>query len=117
MLPRRFRLRKQTLIQATVRRGSYSRGRLVAVHYLARGTNEAEPQVALAVSRRVGNAVARNQVSRRIRHLMAARVDRIPAGGCLVVRALPAAGDAPSRLLAADLDRLLTSISTAGKGA
>lgn len=64
-----------------------------------------------AVSRAVGTAVVRNRVKRRLRHLVASRLDRLPAGTCLVVRALPAAADASSAELESDLDAALESAS------
>ena len=41
------------------------------------------------VSRAVGAAVVRNRVRRRLRHLVADQLERIPAGSRVVVRALP----------------------------
>ena len=46
------------------------------------------------VSKAVGNAVVRNRVRRRLRHLVRERLGELPAGSILVVRALPAAADA-----------------------
>jgi ribonuclease P protein component len=51
--------------------------------------------------------VTRNQVKRRLRHLLRERVVLLPAGSVLVVRALPASAQASSTTLAADLDRAL----------
>jgi ribonuclease P protein component len=48
--------------------------------------------------------VVRHRVTRRLRHLVAARLDTLPAGSMLVVRALPPAATASSAELAADLD-------------
>lgn len=61
-------------------------------------------RVGLVVGKTVGPAVVRNQVKRRLRALMRARLDRLPAGSVLVVRALPPAASAGSAALAADLD-------------
>lgn len=59
------------------------------------------------VSKAVGPAVTRNRVKRRLRHLVAARLDRLPRGCVLVIRALPAAATAASGELARDLDSAL----------
>lgn len=59
------------------------------------------------VSKAVGPAVTRNRVKRRLRHLVAERLDRLPEGAVLVVRALPAAAGAPGEQLARDLDSAL----------
>lgn len=80
----------------------------------ASGTT-APPIIGFIVARTVGNAVVRNSVRRRLRHLMRAHLDRLPAGSLLVVRANPAAGTARPDELAADLesalDRLLRPAS------
>jgi ribonuclease P protein component len=63
--------------------------------------------VGFVVSKAIGTAVARNRVKRRLRHLMRERLDRVPAGSRVVVRALPAAADAPTSTLGEQLDRAL----------
>ncbi len=57
------------------------------------------PRVGFVVSKAVGNAVVRNRVKRRLRHLVAT-LDA-PAGARVVVRALPPAATNPN--LADDL--------------
>lgn len=59
------------------------------------------------VSKAVGTAVVRNRVKRRLRHAVRARIDDIPAGSLLVVRAQPAAAGSSYQELVADLDRCL----------
>jgi len=59
------------------------------------------------VSKAVGNAVTRNAVKRRLRHLVRERLTLLPPGSLVVVRALPAAGDAEYEELARDLDAAL----------
>lgn len=59
------------------------------------------------MSKAVGVAVVRNKVKRRLRHLVRDRLDRLPAGSLVVVRALPGAGDAGHDQLARDLDTAL----------
>jgi ribonuclease P protein component len=74
--------------------------------------------VGLVVGKTVGPAVVRNRVKRRLRAVLRARLDRLPPGSVLVVRALPPAGSAPSAALAADLDaglaRLLPNAPSTG---
>lgn len=55
-------------------------------------------RVGFVVSKQVGNAVTRNRVKRRLRHLAADQLAQTPAGFDLVVRALPRAAVAPSEL-------------------
>lgn len=66
-----------------------------------------EPRVGFVVSKKVGNAVCRNRVKRRLRHLMRERLGVLPHGATLVVRANPAAADASSDGLGRDLDHCL----------
>jgi ribonuclease P protein component len=63
------------------------------------------------VSKAVGPAVVRNRVKRRLRHLVAARLDRLPEGAVLVVRALPPAAGATGADLARDLDSALARLA------
>jgi ribonuclease P protein component len=71
------------------------------------GASGCSPRVGFVVSRAVGGAVVRTAVKRRLRHLVMQRLDALPAGSCLVVRALPPAATADSAELAADLDGAL----------
>jgi len=63
--------------------------------------------VGFVVSRAVGNAVVRNRVKRRLRHLVLEHLTSLPGSAVLVVRALPAAAAARSAELDADLARCL----------
>ncbi len=70
-----------------------------------------QPRVGFVVSRAVGNAVVRNRVKRRLRHLVREHLSSLPGSAVLVVRALPAAAAASSAELGADLARCLTASS------
>jgi ribonuclease P protein component len=65
---------------------------------------ETEVRVGFVVSKAVGNAVTRNRVKRRLRHLAADALATTPPGTHLVVRALPRAATNPSEL-SNDLDK------------
>jgi ribonuclease P protein component len=65
------------------------------------------PKVGFVVGRPVGPAVTRNQVRRRLRHLIADRLEQLPAGARVVVRATPAAAGRSSATLGAALDDAL----------
>jgi ribonuclease P protein component len=111
VLPATARLRQRAEFTATLRRGQRGRSGLLAVH-LDRSPDElAEPsgpaRVGFVVSRAVGPAVVRNSVLRRLRHVMTARLDHLPGGSRVVVRAFPLAAGASSASLAAALDRAL----------
>jgi ribonuclease P protein component len=51
----------------------------------------AQARAAVIAGRRVGDAVTRNRVKRRMRELLRARLPELPAGSLLVMRALPGA--------------------------
>lgn len=61
--PKRLLKRKEFL---AVRRGERRRGRLFLVEVLDRG-DQAEPRVGFTVTKKVGNAVVRNRVRRRLK--------------------------------------------------
>lgn len=107
MLPARSRMRLRRDFDAAVRGGRRAgRPRLVAHMSIAAATSAA-PRVGFVVSRAVGNAPCRNRVRRRLRHLVRDRVQTLPRGALLVVRANPAAAYASYAELAADLDTVL----------
>ncbi|MBB4767272.1 ribonuclease P protein component [Actinoplanes digitatis] len=61
------------------------------------------------MSKAVGNAVVRNKVRRRLRHLVRPRLTDLPDGTLLVVRALPASASASFERLGTDLDAALAA--------
>jgi ribonuclease P protein component len=112
MLPARHRLRESADFTAAVRGPGATRagGRLIVVH--ANRTDaraELPPRVGFVVSKAVGNAVVRNKVRRRLRHLVRPRLGSLPPGSLLVVRALPGAASAAYDSVGADLDAALAA--------
>ena len=91
--------------RVAVRRGAKGSAPTLVAHVVP-GTGGAT-SVGFVVSRAVGGAVDRNRVKRRLRHLMRDRLDTVPAGSRVVVRALPASSDADSATLGEHLDRTL----------
>jgi len=86
------------------------------VLHLAEGEvrTEAEPaRVGMVVSKAVGNAVLRNRVRRRLRHLVRDRLDGLAPSSVLVVRALPASAAASYDDLAGDVSRCLERLGRA----
>jgi len=95
VLPAPSRLRTPVDFRDTMRQGVRSGRSCVVVH--ARRVDGAPSRAGFIVSKAVGNAVIRNRVKRRLRHLAAAALPSTPFGVDVVVRALPASttGDLP----------------------
>lgn len=111
-------MRRGEDFQATVRRGRKARASSVVVHLdvpaddeQALGAVSRAPMIGFVVTKSVGPAVVRNRVKRQLRHLMRERVGQLPAGACLVVRALPRAAARRQGDMAADLDRALSELA------
>ena len=119
MLPAPARLRRREDFTLVVRRGTRAGRSTLIAHYLSPdrlSPDQAAAPVARAgfvVGRAVGNSVARHRVVRRLRHLVRDRLDRLPAGSMLVVRALPPAAEADSGTLGRDLDAALARLQPA----
>jgi ribonuclease P protein component len=74
------------------------------VVHAGRPSTTEDVKVGFVVSKAVGNAVTRNRVKRRLRHLVGDLVGEVPQGSLVVVRALPRAASEPG-LLEGDLRR------------
>ncbi|HEY3465306.1 MAG TPA: ribonuclease P protein component [Amycolatopsis sp.] len=118
MLPAAARLRRSEDFRVVLRRGSRAGRRRLVVHALTTDPSGAADTVqfdgtvpaaraGFVVSKAVGNSVVRHRVTRRLRHLVSARLGTLPAGSALVVRALPPSASASSAELGADLDAAL----------
>jgi len=91
------RIRRREDFTATVRSGRRATRGVLVVHLALDDSNPARAHAARAgfvVSKAVGDAVTRNKVKRRLRHLVRDELKTLPAGADVVVRALP---DAASR--------------------
>ncbi|MFN8196588.1 MAG: ribonuclease P protein component [Nocardioidaceae bacterium] len=114
MLPRANRLTSGDAFRRTIRSGLRAGAATLVVHYLcaeppsggAAGL-DVSPRVGFVVSKAVGDSVTRHRVQRRLRHLVRAQLPRLADSSVLVVRALPAASSADSRVLGTDLDDCL----------
>jgi ribonuclease P protein component len=100
------RLVSGPLFAETIRRGHRAGGGAVVLHLWVRD-GDVPAQVGFVVSKQVGNAVTRNQVKRRLRHVARERLSSLPGSAVLVVRALPASATASYAELGADVDRAL----------
>jgi ribonuclease P protein component len=107
VLPRLLRMRSSKDFRRTTRRGlRVSRPTLIvhAVHApddvasTRDAVGRSSPRVGFVVSGALGNAVTRNRVKRRLRHLAAAHVADTPVGIDIVVRAQPRAATDPAEV-------------------
>jgi ribonuclease P protein component len=103
-------MRRSIDFAAVVRSGSRARRGNVVVHQRAKLT--AGPAlIGLVVGRSVGGSVVRHRVSRRLRAQLAQRVDALPAGSGVVVRALPSSASVDSAELGRNLDAALARLA------
>jgi ribonuclease P protein component len=98
VLPRASRLNASADFRQTIRRGVRV-GRPTLVLHVGAAAGRDHVRVGLVVSKAVGNAVTRNRVKRRLRHLAAEHLVPTPAGLDVVLRALPRAAQQPAELV------------------
>jgi ribonuclease P protein component len=116
VLQGRHRLRSSADIAAVFRGargagGSRSGSRLIVVHANSTDARAGQPpRVGFVVSKAVGNAVVRNRTKRVLRALMRARIDQLPEGVDVLVRANADLPGSPRAVLVQDLDRLLATV-------
>jgi len=104
------RLRRGTDFAAAIRGGRRAGRGTVVVHlFLEEPAQASTARAGFVVSKAVGNAVVRNKVRRRLRHLARALLPGLPAGAILVVRALPASASASYAALGVDLEAALAA--------
>lgn len=83
---------------------------MLAGHLRVRADVDEPPRIGFIVSRAVGQAVVRNKVKRRLRHLAAGYLHSLPRGSLLVLRANPQAATARQAELAAELDVVVRTL-------
>jgi len=82
-------------------------GRHLSLGYAA-GEAEAPVRIGFSVSKRVGGAVVRNRVKRRLREAARQQVTSLALGWDIVIAARPSAAQQPYAALDAELRELLT---------
>ena len=109
----RTRLTDSPDFERVYRQGAAYRGNLLSVHAFP---NERDsPRLGLSVSRRVGSAVTRNTVRRRLREIFHSALPEIPGDLDLVVSARPAAAEATFRELSEEFARSLRKLGESQK--
>ena len=99
------RLREPAAFERARRRGRTWGNALLVLNAVR--ADPPQTRCGLVVSRRVGKAVVRNRVKRRLREIVRRRLPGLPAGWDLVLNARPAAAAAPYPGLAGAVDELL----------
>jgi ribonuclease P protein component len=94
---------KTAEFDATVRYGVRVVQPDLVVHVRRLADCSGNPRIGFVVSKRVGGAVDRHRVARRLRHTARTVVDELKAGDRVVVRALPGSRYAESSRLQQEL--------------
>jgi ribonuclease P protein component len=104
---RAYRLRASSDFQRVRRRGRTANGRWFIIAYApAEGTTggEAPPtRIGFSVSRRVGGAVTRNRIKRRLREITRKRLSHVAPGWDIVITARASAAEAEYGALEEDV--------------
>ena len=103
-------MRRKADFKSAQDRGSKAGRPLLSGQLLVRPEQQNPARVGFIVSRRVGTAVVRNRVRRRLRHLVRGYLGSLPGGSLLVLRAAPRAATACQADLAADLDLVIGAL-------
>ena len=107
------RLTDSPEFERVYKQGTAFRGGLFSVHAFP---NEiGTPRLGLSVSKKVGNAVTRNAVRRRIREVFYSTIGRVPGSLDLVVSARPPASEATFEEINEEFLRALGKIGATGK--
>ena len=109
LVKRRARLSRSRDFDAVYRKGRSAASRSLVVYAFQRDGDEADDvRLGLAVPRRVGDAVARNRVKRRLREAFAAVTDELDAAHDVVIVARPGLAETLDR---EDQDWIVAEIS------
>jgi ribonuclease P protein component len=95
---RRHRLSRSRDFDAVYRQGKSVSTRFLVLYWFERREDRDEaPRVGIAVPRKIGGAVVRNRVKRRLREAWRAQLERIPAGRDYVLVARPGIAESADR--------------------
>ena len=109
------RLRKRTEFEACYASGVRVSGRHLVL-FLVADPAASRPRIGISVSKKVGNAVVRNRVKRRLRELFRRnRAEFSGRNGQIAVNARPSAAAAPFEDLARDYTTILRKALARGR--
>jgi ribonuclease P protein component len=114
VLPASARVRSRSQHRLVAARGRRARRGPLVVHlYVDPSSATAPPRAGVIVGKRVGSAVTRNLVKRRLREQLRAKLSMLPTGSLAVVRALPGAGEAGFSRLGGAMEQAITALVAA----
>lgn len=90
-MQKKWRLRSPKLFKKVYQEGQHSFNNLLTIHYLSWS---GETKIGFAVSKKVGNAVVRNKVKRRLKVILTKIVEDLKAGFLIVFVVRPPAASA-----------------------
>lgn len=93
----------------TTRQGVRSARSHAVVHLAVLPGTPEGPRVGFVVSKRIGNAVVRHRVTRRLREIVRAHLDVLPSGSTCVIRAVPGIEEVPFAQLADEVGAAIGS--------
>ncbi len=115
MLAKPERLRSPSDFRQVYGRGVSAAGDCLVVYIWLSG--RPGQRLGISVSRRVGKAVTRNLIKRRLREAFGALAELAPAGADIVIVARTAAAEADYHKMETEMRKLLTNISSRQKQA
>lgn len=111
MLAQANRIVRADDYRSTVRRGRKS-GTAHSVVYVRRRDDD-QVRFGFIVAKTVGNAVVRNTVRRRLKHVCHEMLATVPPGTDVVIRALPGSPDVPWSTLLTDISGVVDKVVSA----
>lgn len=103
------RLHSADEFRAVTRGGVRSARSHVVVHLSQLSPGDEVPRVGFVVSKKIGNAVVRNRVTRRLREIVRPHFATLPAGSAIVMRALPGIDDLAFAELSDEVEAALST--------
>lgn len=118
-LPKDERIRKSDDFTRILRGGARARGRLLDVRWCAdRDEADAPNRIGVAVGRRLGNAVLRNRLKRRIREAYRRNKGELPCRGIsMIILATPQLVGRSASDVEEEMRRLLRDLAESSGGA
>ena len=112
-LSKHRRLRRREEFRRVLKDGKRARDHLLSITAVDTDNSDAEPRFGFAIPKRVGNAVTRNRIKRRLRAI-ASKADH-PRGWDYVIYAFPAAANATSQQLSESVARLVKRLKSGSR--